>query len=589
MPRKRGFMRKFVVSSLIALAMVSWSGCKEPDPNAFETHIASIKDPTGRANGLSGLEALVKNITSAPGDHKERLQEFVDKVLPVFEEVWDQVTPEQQVIMLNMLTAVGRPEGANLWIKALALDGSDAARKRVLAALQGVQKARPPAVVDSVVALMQGLIKDPSKDKGKTNEGELRLELATTLGELRDKKATAVLIDAMNQTKENQPVSVHREAAKALGMIKDPAAVDALLTVTFRVPDSASTTDISNRAKLALVSIGEPAVPRLKDMLAGKFTEVNELAQKNDVDLLIVQQTAVGILGAMGTNAAIDELIAFMPQSDCVPEAAKKPDKKKKKKDEDDEPTEEDAADASLRAFVGNTLGLIGDPRGVAPLCKCINATHNPGDMFPITEALGRIGGEEAFKCLAETTKSGEYDPEALDNSDFRYQIRWEAARFAILTANADQLQPLQDALKAALTTSEPDKPASKKIAEEMPKWDAGLKVLESCKADLACYKKTLNDQNADWFAREKAAFEVTRLAAGDKAAALEISKAFKVRNPDARVSMALLVPRVLKGEKCPECAAALDDVMKGEKGTMDGTLQLSVLTARAAIARITD
>jgi hypothetical protein len=45
----------------------------------------------------------------------------------------------------------------------------------------------------------------------------------------------------------------------------------------------------------------------------------------------------------------------------------------------------------------------------------------------------------------------------------------------------------------------------------------------------------------------------------------------------------------VLKGEKCPECAAALDDVMKGEKGTMDGTMQLSVLTARTTIARIAD
>ena len=583
MPRKRGFMRKLVVSSLLALAMVSWSGCKEPDPNAFETHVESLRDPTGRANGLSGLEALVKNITSAPGDHKERLQEFVDKVLPVFEEIWDQVTPEQQVIMLNMMTSVGRPEGANLWIKALALDGSDAARKRVLAALQGIQKARPAATVDAVVALMQGLVKDPSKDKGKTNEGELRLELATTLGELRDKKATPVLIEAMNQTKENQPVSVHREAAKALGMIKDPAAVDALLTVTFRVPDSASTTDISNRSKLALVSIGEPAVPRLKDMLAGKFTEVNELANKHDVDLLIVQQTAVGILGAMGTSAALDELIAFMPQADCVPKPVAKPDKKKKKKDEEDEPTEEEAADASLRAFVANTLGLIGDPKGVAPLCKCINATHNPGDMFPITEALGRIGGDEAFKCLVETTKTGEYDPEALDNSDFRYQIRWEAARFAILTANAEQLNTLQEALTAAKANGD------KKILEEMPKWDTGLKVLETCKADLACYRKTLNDQNADWFAREKAAFEVARLAPGDKGAALDIAKAFKVRNPDARVSMALLVPRVLKGEKCPECAAALDDVMKGEKGTMDGTLQLSVLTARSSIARITD
>ncbi len=583
MPRKRGFMRKLVVSSLFALAMVSWSGCKEADPNAFETHITSIKDVNGRANGLSGLEALVKNITSAPGDHKERLQEFVDKVIPVFEEVWDQVTPEQQVIMLNMLTAVGRPEGANLWIKALALDGSDGARKRVLAALQGIQKARPPAVVDSVVALMQGLVKDPGKDKGKTNEGELRLELATTLGELRDKKGVPVLIEAMNQTKENQPVSVHREAAKALGMIKDPAAVDALLTVSFRVPDSASTTDISNRAKLAIVQIGEPAVPRLKEMLAGKFTEVNELAQKNDVDLLIVQQTAVGILGAMGSNAAIEELIAFMPQADCVPAPAK-PDKKKKKKDEEDEPTEEDAADASLRAFVANTLGLIGDPKGVAPLCKCINATHNPADMYPITEALGRIGGEEAFKCLIETTKSGEYDSEALENSEMRYEIRWQAARFAILTATAEQLPALQEALTAAKANND------KKTIEEMPKWDAGIKVLETCKADVECYKKTLADLNAHWFAREKAAFEIVRLAKpGDKSAALEIAKAFKVRDPDGRVSMALLVPRMLKGEKCPECAAALDDVMKGEKGTMDGTLQLSVLTARATIARITD
>jgi HEAT repeat protein len=248
-------MRKLVVSSLFALAMVSWSGCKEPDPNAFETHIDAIRDVNGRAAGLSGLESLVKTMTSAPGDHTERSNEFVAKVVPVFEEVWDQVTPEQQVVMLNMLRDIGRPEGANLWNKALALDGSDGARKRVLAALQGIQKARATATVDAVVGLLQGLIKDPSKDKGKTNEGEVRLELAKTLGELRDKKAVPVLIEAMNQTKENQPVAVHREAAKALGMIKDPSAVDALLTVTFRVPDAPSTTDISNRAKIALVSI----------------------------------------------------------------------------------------------------------------------------------------------------------------------------------------------------------------------------------------------------------------------------------------------------------------------------------------------
>lgn len=584
MPRKRGLMRKLVVSSLLALAMVSWSGCKEADPNAFETHIEGIRDVNARASSISQLEALVKTVTTAPGDQSARIQEFVDKIVPIFDEVWDQVTPEQQVTMLNMLRDVGRPEGAKLWIRSLALDGSDGARKRVLAALQGIQKARATEVTDAVVALFQTLIKDPGKDKGKTNEGEVRLELAKTLGELRDKKGVPVLVESMQQTKESQPVSVHREAAKALGMIKDPAAVDALLTVSFRVPDAPSTTDISNRAKIAVVSIGEPAVPRLKDMLAGKFEEVNKLAGDNGVDLLVVQQTAVAILGALGTKSATDELIAFMPQKDCVVAEPKKVDKKKKKKgDEDEEPSDEDAADASLRAFVANTLGLIGDAKGVAPMCKCINATHNPGDMFPITEALGRIGGPEAFKCLAEVTKSGEYDPEALENSEFRFQIRWEAARFAILTAGPDDLPALQDALKGASAGND------KKVIEELPKWDAGLKVLETCKADKACYLKTLQDQNADWFAREKAAFELARLAPGDKAVALELSKAFKVRNPDARVSMALLVPRVLGDAKCPECAVALDDVMKGEKGSMDATMQLPVLTARTTIARIAE
>ncbi len=583
MPRKRGLMRKLVVSSLFALAMVSWSGCKESDPNAFETHIEGIRDVNARAASISQLEALVKTVTTAQGDQTARKQEFVDKIVPIFDEVWDQVTPEQQVTMLNMLRDVGRPEGAKLWIRALVLDGSDGARKRVLAALQGIQRARATDATDAVIALFQSLIKDPGKDKGKTNEGEVRLELAKTLGELRDKKGVPVLVESMLQTKESQPVSVHREAAKALGMIKDPAAVDALLTVSFRVPDAPSTTDISNRAKIAVVSIGEPAVPRLKDMLAGKFEEVNKLATDNGVDLLVVQQTAVAILGALGTRSATDELIAFMPQKDCVPVEVKKPDKKKKKKDEEEEPLEDEAADASLRAFVANTLGLIGDPKGVEPMCKCINATHNPGDMFPITEALGRIGGPEAFKCLAEVTKSGEYDPEALENSEFRYQIRWEAARFAILTASPDDLTALQDALKGAGAAND------KKVAEELPKWDAGLKVLETCKADKACYLKTLQDQNADWFAREKAAFELARLSPGDKATALELAKAFKVRNPDARVSMALLVTRVLGDAKCPECATALDDVMKGEKGSMDATMQLPVLTARTTIARVAE
>lgn len=568
-------MRTLVISSLLALSL-AMGACKQPDPNAFETHIASIKDSGARAAGFSGLEALVKAITSS-GDNTERINEFVEKVIPEFEAIWDEA-PEHRDQMLTMLYQVGRPEGANLWNKALVFDGSDASRKLVLAAVDGIAKAKATATVDTLIAQLDALLATPSKDKGPEG-GELRIAMVKALGELRDKKAVPVLIKVMEQTKESQPVSVHREAAKALGNIRDASAVEALLTVAFRVPDAPSTTDIGNRSKLALVTIGQPAVEGVMKMLKGEQEEVNKLAASNGVDLLIVQQTAVGILGAMGAKEAVDELLAFMPRDGCGAPPAPAPAKKGKKAKKVEE-EEIDPAKASLRAFVGNSLGLIGDEKAATPLCECVNATHNPGDMFPITEAMGRIGGEAALNCLIDEVKNGEYDPEALENSDFSKQIRWEAARFAVLVAGPDQIGKVKEAIESN---------ADEKVKKEMEQWQPGIALVESCKDDKDCYLKTLKDQNAEWFAREKAAYELVRLAKGDKAVALEMAKAFKVRNADARVTMALLVPRVLDGAKCNECAEALEGVMSGEKGTMDATMQLPVLTARMTIARVSE
>lgn len=569
-------MRKLVFPSLLALALAS-GACKEPDPNAFETHIENINKEGGQAAGYSGLEALVKAIASSPVDNSERIEEFVQKVIPVFEEKWDD-SPEYRDQMLAMLYQVGRPEGANIWNKALVFDGSDVSRKAVLAAIDGIIKAKATGTVDTIIAQLDALLESPSKDKGPEG-GELRMGLVKALGELRDKKAVPILIKVMEQTKENQPVAVHREAAKALGQIRDPSSVEALLSVTFRVPDAPSTTDIGNRSKLALVSIGDPAVPEVVKMLKGEQEEVNKLAVNNGVDLLIVQQTAVGILGAMGAKGAVEDLLAFMPMDGCgAPVAAPAP--KKGKKGKKAEAEEIDPAKASLRAFVGNALGFIGDERAAKPLCECINATHNAGDMFPITEALGRIGGETALACLVDTVKNGEYDPDSVESSEFMKQIRWEAARFAILVASSEQLEQVKEAI-----TSNTDE----KVKTEMAQWQPGIDAADKCKADKECWVKIVKDQNAEWFAREKAAYELARLAKGDVAVALEVSKAFKVRNPDGRVSMAIMVPRILDGKKCDECAEAFEGVLAGEKGTMDATMQLPVLTSRQTVAKISE
>src|SRR5690606_24240371 len=141
----------------------------EPDPYAYETHIENIRSPSAKGVGFSEMKSLVKTVVSSP-DNGPRIQEFVDKVIPVFEEVWDS-SPEHQTNMLEMLRDIGRPEGASLCIKALGtLDGSEEGRRRVGIALQGIQRAKATATGDALVQPLEQLIKDPSKDKGKTSE-----------------------------------------------------------------------------------------------------------------------------------------------------------------------------------------------------------------------------------------------------------------------------------------------------------------------------------------------------------------------------------------------------------------------------------
>ena len=458
----------------------------------------------------------------------------------------------------------------------MALDGSSAAHKKALLALAGIKKAKATQSTEAVVEQFEKVIADPKLDQSEGAEGLLRIKMAETLGALHDKTAVPVLIKAMEQTKENQPVAVHRAAATALGKIGDPSAIDALLTVTFRVPDAPTTTNIGERAKLALMAIGEPAIPKVLAMLKGEVSEVQDLAAKNSVPQLAIQQTAAGILGAMGAKSAVDDLIGFMPTDGCTGAAA--PDEKKKKGD--DEPDAEDAANASLRAVIANALGFIGDAKAVKPLCSCVLSTDNPGDMFPIMESLGRIGGTEAVTCLGDVIKSGKYDKDVVQ-PDFVLEPRWDAARFALLAAGPGDIA----AIKAAIATNKDEK-----VIANAKKWDPGFALVESCKEDADCYMTTLKDVNADWIAREKAAFAVARAKKGDVKAAEEIAKAFKVRNPDARISMAWLPAHMLEGDtKCPACVDAYEAVLKAEKGSMDAKMQAPVLRVRATIAKLRD
>lgn len=568
-------MRKLLVASMLALTVMT-AACKEPDPNKFETHIERIKDAGKRPQGFSGLETLVKTVATAQ-DNDDLLQEFSDKVVPVFEEVWDDAK-EQQPKMLQMCLDIGHPGCAPVWNKAIMLDGSAEARDATILALEGVKKARAEGSLDTVIGQLEKLVADPKNDGGD-RAGEVRGLLVDTLAAIGSPKALPVLISSLEQPEDKQPVGVHRKVAEALGVIGDPSATDALLTATYRVPDSFTSTNIGEKAKIALASIGEPAVPRVLAMLKGEHAEVQKLAAQHGINQVNIQNAAAGFLGVIGSAKATTDLVGYMPIQECAT-----PQGDTKKEEPADEESEEEAVPeldtGGIRATMANALGLIGDEAAVDALCACSTWSKNPGDMFYIAEALGRIGGDKATACLENVIKTGVYDQDAVENSDFIYEIRWEAGRFGVLAAGPAGVGKI----KAALAEANKDP----NVAKNTKSWEAGIATLEKCGEDLGCYVGVVDDINADWFAREVAAVNAGRMAKDDAKVAEAIAKAYKVRQQDARVTMAWMAGHMMQGKPCPACADAIERVLNDEKDSrLPPEYQLSVLTARYSMGKL--
>lgn len=522
-----------------------------PKVDAWATNAAQLLDEAKRARGLAGLKKLL-----AAGSSPR----FGEAVVPAIVKIWPDA-PKYHLPILELLRDAADPAAAPVWNLALAGDLSDETENEWALALDGVAASRASGSVDAVATRLGALLDDPSRDAG-THAGARRLRLVKVLGEVGDHKGTPVLMRVLEQPITDQPVAMHRAATTALGHLRDPAAVDALLTITFRVPDMASTTNVGERSKQALASIGAAAVPGALKVLRGKHEGVRKLVKKHGLDSSIEVLAAAGVLGAIGHPDAVDPLLAAMPTTGC----------------EGGAPGE----DAPVtRGVLATALGFIGDPRAVGPLCKCAKASRDPADMYPIAEALGRIGGSDAVTCLADVIRTGAYDGSMVASLDFAHEIRWEAARFGLLAADASQLETIEDAVTAAAK--------DKRVAEKVADWKPGFEAAAECEDDLKCWKTKLGDVSQPWIVREKAAFMVARASKGNAAVALELAEAFSVRNPDARTSIAWLTAATLGhgATRCQACATKIADTMERDKGGLPATYQLSVLTARVTVAKL--
>jgi HEAT repeat protein len=458
----------------------------------------------------------------------------------------------------------GEPESIDVLLDSLIV-ASPVDRERALRALERL-RSHDEANAASVPVLIEQLARlsaEPELDGLAGHEGELRAKFCERLGELGDPRAFDLLLATLRASEESQPKQVYKAAIRALGRLGDARAVDELIAVQFRVADVPSTNSIPELAIAATGAIGEAAVPALLDTLAGRNQAVETLAIEKGVDAEIVRLTAVRMLAVVGSPRATADLVEFMPKADCTKRARRE--------------IQHDAV--SVRAFVANTLGLIGDEAAVPALCSCKAASQHPGDLWEIVAALGRIGGTEAYACLGEIASEGRYDPDEIASPELEFEIRWEAFRWLILAAPADRA----DEIEARWSKSD----AKVRAEVERLGWLEGLAVLRECGEARECYLRVLADPDRGWFVREVAGFNVARRSApGDLEAAAALAHAFATPHPEARIHFAWLAGRVAGPQACPTCARALEDVLAAEDRSKDPSMQGAWLVARQAIAK---
>ena len=150
-------------------------------------------------------------------------------------------------------------------------------------------------------------------DSAKNDDPRIRQYLSMVLGNLGDKRATPLLVDAL---KDRAP-ETRIYAALALGRLRDPAAVPPLIDV-FRTDER----DVRKAAAYALGEVRDPrALPLLVSALADPIADVRynaaiAVARHGDT-------RAIGVLREMLDRSRLDQVPGMRPdQQDAIVLAA---------------------------------------------------------------------------------------------------------------------------------------------------------------------------------------------------------------------------------------------------------------------------
>ncbi len=213
------------------------------------------------------------------------------------------------------------------------------------------------------------------------NEAKARLILIEAAGEIQLKKSGSILLDIL---KEEKDLVIIRSVIEALGMIADPAAVEAVSEYLY-----SSSRDVIVAAVNALGRIGNAAsVDKLYDRLGGEtdldllilntisgfqineaYERLNDILSSEFVHLRTAAKKKLVEIGSMSVRYMIKNLTHKVP-------------------------------DIVIHSL--NVIGDLGDASAIAPIRKLLfNEPEDPNIRFAAYEALGRLPLDKGAFALA--------------------------------------------------------------------------------------------------------------------------------------------------------------------------------------------
>ncbi len=197
----------------------------------------------------------------------------------------------------------------------------------------------------------------------KSSNPETRAAAARELALAGEMKAVPSLIEAL----ADETLSVRIEAAKALGALPHPAAVE---------PLAKALAEAAGKARVRRPGTGKPSESGACEALATALGQQGKRASRTLIGLLASEDREARRWAAQALGLVKDPQ-AIAPLADCLGDGR-----------------------SEVRKAAAHALGTIGDAGALVHLDRAL-ANRDPETRKTIVEALGAIGGENAANAIA--------------------------------------------------------------------------------------------------------------------------------------------------------------------------------------------